>query len=150
MKKVLLLLIIIIFMFVPLFQSTYSVNALLMNQGSDIAAGRNNYKNYWNCTISSKNGNVDHRAFLFPGFWYSGTWSSSGPGVEVKRASGILIGDGTDFTYPIYFNDDHYYTNWKIAFVFSFTGYFSNYWDRPGVRVFEIQGTATFVRVYYS
>ena len=148
MRKILLSIIFFNLMLISVFQSALSADAVYISQGRDNFID-GNYKDYRNCSITSKNGNVDRRACLFPGFWGSGPWSSSGPGVDVKKASGILIGYGTDFTSPIYFDDDHYYTNWQIAFVFSFTGSFSNYWDRPGVSVFEINGTAKFVRVYY-
>jgi hypothetical protein len=48
----------------------------------------------------------------------------------------------------VYFNNDKYLANWSYAYVFWFSGYFSNYFDKA-YPVFEIDGTAKFARVYY-
>jgi len=148
MKKVVLLIIVIGLILVTIFQSVLSANEIFVNEERDKSTG-NSYNDYRNCTIKT-HGNVDGRAILFPGYWFSLSWFDSNPGVNVKRASGILFGDGSHFTNLIYFNGDHYYIDWIKAYVFSFTGYFSNYWDIPGVHVFDMNGRAEFVRVYYS
>lgn len=149
MKKVLLPIIIISLVLVTIFQSVLSANAIFINEEKGKVT-ENNYKDYRNCTIRTKHGSVDGRAVLFPGFWSSGWWSASGPGVDVKGAFGILIGEGSHWTNLIYFNDDHYYIDWIKAYVFSFNGYFSNEVYLPYGAVFEIDGTAKFVRVYYT
>ena len=103
-----------------------------------------NVKDYKNCKIRSEDG--DGRAILIPGY-ISSFLQPGTSGVTVKRAFGILFGDEC-VGHPIYFNDDSYCGNWTRAYVFSFNGYFSNYWDRTW-RAFKIDGTAKFVRVYY-
>jgi hypothetical protein len=106
------------------------------------------YKDYKDCSIRAKEG-VDGKAFLFPGFFSSWPESDSN-GIDVERAFGILIRVHVICPcYGIYFNNDYYYSNWTKAYVFSFTGYFYNYFYGPW-RIFEIDGTAKFVRVYYS
>ena len=102
------------------------------------------YKDYWNCRIKAHKDGTDGKAFLFPGFFSS--WPL---GIDVKRAFGVLK-NGCDIYSAfceIYFNNDLYRMNWTKAYVFSFTGYFSNYYDGPW-RIFEIDGTAKFVRVF--
>ena len=145
MKKLLLLIIIISFILVIIFQSVLLANAIfIIDDNSKLQ--ENNYKDYWNCTLKTKDG-VDGKAFLFPGFFSSWPGSDSA-GEDVKKAFGILIRDNESSpSYGIYFNNDYYYTNWTKAYVFSFTGYFYNYFYGP-LRLFEIDGTAKFVRVY--
>jgi len=145
MKKVVMPIIIISLILVIIFQSVLSANAIFINKEKDKLI-ENNYKDYRNCKISTKHDNIVGRAFLFPGFLSSGWWSGSY--VNVKRASGILIEGDSDWTVAIFFNDDHYYNNWVKAYVFSFTGYFSNKKNFLMENVFEINGTAKFVRVY--
>jgi len=145
MKKAILYIIIISLIFVIIFQSVLSANAIFINDDKS-KLQENNYKDYWNCTIKAKEG-IEGKAFLFPGFFSSWPGSDSA-GVDVKRAFGILIRDNEPCPlYGIYFNNDYYYTNWTKAYVFSFTGYFYNYFDGPW-RIFEINGTAKFVRIY--
>jgi hypothetical protein len=145
MKKAILYIIIISLIFVIIFQSVLSANAIFINDDKS-KLQENNYKDYWNCTIKAKEG-IEGKAFLFPGFFSSWPGSDSA-GVDVKRAFGILIRDNEPCPlYGIYFNNDYYYANWTKAYVFSFTGYFYNYFDGPW-RIFEINGTAKFVRIY--
>jgi hypothetical protein len=148
MKKIVLLLIIFSLILVLLFQTVLSIHAVFITEETDKVT-ENNYKDYRNCTIKTNQGSVDGNAFLFPGWGSSGWWSPSGPGLDVNGAFGILSGDGSDWTNLIYFNDDHYYKDWKLAYVFSFTGYFSNERYPPYGPVFNIDGTAQFVRVYF-
>jgi len=146
MKKTLFSIIITIILFTTILQSNIKVNAIskFKEDRKDIEI---KYKDYSNCRIRTKDGEVDGKAFLFPGFIYSWPGSDSN-GVDVEKAIGVLIGDGSDWTNHIYFNDDQYYMNWKKAYIISFNGFFYNYFYSPW-RVFEIDGTAKFVRLYY-
>jgi len=146
MKKVLLLLIIINLIVITFFQSILSASIIYIGEEKDNLLD-NDYKNYFNCIIRTDECAVDGRAFLFPGYLFS--WlGPHEPGANVKRASGMLIAEEYIMGY-ISFNDDKYYGNWEIAYVFSFNGHFDNYYDRA-YKVFEMNGTAKFVRVYYS
>ena len=148
MKKILLSIIIINLMFVPIFQSALTTNAIVINEGTDIVTN-GKYTEYINCTISTKQGYVEGEAFLFPGFFSSWPGSDS-TGIDVKIAFGVLILNTQPCPdYGIYFNNVRYYSNWTKAYVFLLTGYFYNYFYAP-LRVFEIHGTAKFVRVYHS
>jgi hypothetical protein len=145
MKKVILYIIIISLILIFIFQSILSANAIFINDDKSKLQEKN-YKDYWNCTIKAIEG-VEGKAFLFPRFFSSWPGSDSA-GVDVNRAFGILIRDYEPCPlYGIYFNNDYYYTNWTKAFVFSFTGDFYNYFYGPW-RLFEINGTAKFVRIY--
>lgn len=143
MKKVLLSLVIINLIFITFFQSILSARMICINEENDNLLD-NNYKNYFNCIIRTDECAVDGRAFLFPGYLFS--WL--GPGANVKRASGMLIAEEYIMGY-ISFNDDKYYGDWESAYVVSFTGYFNNGYDRA-YKVFEMNGTAKFARIYYS
>ena len=135
-------------MLVTIFQSVPSANAVFINEEKDKVTAYN-YKDYIACTIKSESGSVSGRAFLFPGFCFSGWWFDSGHGVYVVGASGILIGVDSDWSGVIYFNDDHYWNDGIRAYVISFFGYFSNQKNFLLENVFEINGIALFVRVYY-
>jgi hypothetical protein len=101
------------------------------------------YKDYKNCNIKTSKEGVDGDAYLFPGFLKALMGVAN-----VKRACGVLIALQY-ITGHINFDNDSYYGNWNKAFVFWFNGNFEIYSEKA-YRVFELDGTAKFVRVYYS
>ena len=104
-----------------------------------------NYKDYWNCRINHLEG-IDGSALLFPGYFLS--WNHP-IGVYVKRAFGVLINNCKDlWPYYLVIKNDYYHKNWTKAFVFSFTGYFYNYYNSPRWKLFDIDGTVKFIRIY--
>lgn len=143
MKRVLLTLITLCLILVTIPQPVLSERAILINEGINKPLN-NNHKDYFNCNIKTSKEGVDGDAYLFPGFFIS----CFGPGASVKRACGVLIALQY-ITGHINFNNDSYYGNWKIAFIFWFDGNFENY-SEEAYRLFDMNGTAKFVRVYYS
>jgi len=143
MKKVLLTFIILCLILVTIPQFVLSERAILINEEMDKSLN-NNHKDYFNCYIKTSKEGVDGDAYLFPGYFIS----CFGHGANVKRACGVLIALQYITGYII-FNNDSYYGNWKIAFIFLFDGNFENYFEKA-YRVFDMNGTAKFVRVYYS
>ena len=127
-----------------MFQSVLSANELFLDEEKDKLTGVITHKDYFNCNIKTSKEGVDGDAYLFPGFFIS----IFGLGANVNRGCGVLIA----LQYiagHINFNNDSYYGNWKIAFVFGFNGDFENYSEKA-YRLFDMNGTAKFVRVYYS
>jgi len=143
MKKVLLTFIILCLILGTIPQFVLSERAISINEGI-YKSSINNHKDYFNCNIKTSKEGVDGDAYLFPGYFISCTL----PGVNVKRACGVLI-SLQYITGHINFNNDSYYGNWNIAFVFWFDGNFENYFEKA-YRIFDMNGTARFVRVYYS
>jgi hypothetical protein len=101
------------------------------------------YKDYKNCRIKTSEDAVDGDAYLFPGFLKALMGVAN-----VKRACGVLIALQY-ITGHINFDNDTYYGNWNKAFIFWFNGNFEIYSEKA-YRVFELDGTAKFVRVYYE
>ena len=142
MKKVLFSLLVISLILAILFQSVFSANATIIYEEKDNLT-RIAYKNYFNCTIKTSRDSFDGRAILFPGLLISFMG-----GVNVKRASGILVTYLDQFG-EITFNNDEYGGNFNYAFIFSFNGYFRN-WVYKAWRIFDINGTVKFARVCYN
>jgi hypothetical protein len=148
MKKGLIVFISISLMLITFLPSFLSVDGRYIQTKADgvLHAG---FMDYYNCKIQTSKGAVDGKAFLFPGFFPSWPGEDS-TGVTVKRALGILIRDGNPCPdYGLHFNNDFYYTNWSTAYIVLFNGYFYNNFYGPW-RLFEIDGTAKFVRVYFT
>ena len=142
MKKVVFSIITISLMLGTMFQSVLSANEIFLDEEKDKLTGVITHKDYLNCKIRTYEFGVDGRAFLFPGclFAFMG-------GGNIKRASGILIAFEYMMGY-ISFNNDTYHGDWKYVFIFSFNGYFRNYYDRVW-KVFDMNGIAKFARVVY-
>ncbi len=138
MKKLIIIIFVINLMLVVIFQSFFSVNANFINQ-KNCTVLENNYKDYRNCIIKTSEEAVDGRAYLFPGYLFPR---------NVKRAFGVLFA-GEYIAGNISFNGDKYYYNWETAYIFSFNGYIHNHYDGHW-EVFDMDGIAKFVRVYYS
>jgi len=140
MRKVLVSILVISLVSIPFFNSVNSSNTICNNRDSEKLLGRN-FKDYRNCRIRNTQDVVDGIAYLFPGYF-------SGGGGNVNRAFGILASREAIMLFRLYFNEDYYFSNWSFAIIFSFDGYFQNFWEGP-YRIFEIDGTAKFVRLYF-
>jgi hypothetical protein len=141
MKKVLLSIVFISMMLLIPLQSVYSANATFISKVKQDLT-RIAHKVYFNCKINTSKESVDGRAELFPGLI-----RSIGYGAKVIRAFGILIADSY-LAGHISLNTDKYYGDWIYALVFSFNGYFHNYFYKA-FRVFDMTGTAKFALIFY-
>ena len=138
MKKVLVSIIFISILSITLLNSVNSADTICITHDDERILG-GNFKDYRDCRIRTPQGEVDGIAYLFPGYFSSDD--------TVERAFGILTARDAIMN-CLFFDDDYYFSNWSFAIVFSFDGYFQNFWDGP-YRIFEIDGTAKFVRVYF-
>ena len=106
------------------------------------------HKDYYNCRIYSEcyNG-VSGHAFLFPGYFKSDDYP-----IKVKNASGILVhGQLIFFTDSLIING-HWWNPefWNFAIVIGYTGILRHGSHMHGGIVFDINGYAAFVRIYYE